>query len=151
MNEVAISREILGNVPAWLVGAFYALAFGALGWAAVMLLRRASARHRARRPAEPPPPLGERLTAIARYLVFQEPLRRDRFAGIAHRLVFFGFFILFVGTSIVFLEHQTPLHFFYGCFYRIASLIIDLGGLAFIAGLLMFLARRYFEIGRAHV
>jgi Fe-S oxidoreductase/nitrate reductase gamma subunit len=144
MNGSAITREILGNVPAWLVGAFYALALGALGWAAVALLRRASARHRARCPAEPPPPLGERLLAIARYLVFQEQLRRERFAGIAHLLVTYGFFVLFVGTSIVFLEHQTPLHFFYGSFYRVASLVIDLGGLAFIAGLLMFLARRYF-------
>ena len=40
MNGSAISREILGNVPAWLVGAFYALAFGALGWAVVALLRK---------------------------------------------------------------------------------------------------------------
>jgi len=144
MNGSAISREILGNVPAALVGAFYALAFGALGWAAVALLRRASARHCAQSPAEPPPPLGERLLAIARYLVFQEQLRRERFAGIAHLLVTYGFLILFVGTSIVFLEHQTPLHFFYGRFYRVASLVIDLGGLAFIAGLLMFLARRHF-------
>jgi Fe-S oxidoreductase/nitrate reductase gamma subunit len=143
MSGSAITREILGNVPAWLVGAFYALALGALGWVVAALLRRASARHRARRPASPPP-LGERLLAIARYLVFQEQLRRERSAGIAHLLVTYGFFVLFVGTSIVFLEHQTPLHFFYGRFYRIASLAIDLGGLAFIAGLLMFLARRHF-------
>jgi Fe-S oxidoreductase/nitrate reductase gamma subunit len=144
MNGSAISREILGNVPAWLVGAFYVLAFAACGWAALVLMRRASARQRARRPTQPPPPIGERLASIARYLVFQEPLRRDRFAGIAHLFIVYGFFILFVGTSIVFLEHQTPLHFFYGWFYRIASLVIDIGGLAFVAGLLMFLWRRYF-------
>ena len=144
MNESAITREILGNIPAWLVGAFYALAFAACGWAALAFLRRASARHRARRPAQSAPPLGERLMSIARYLVFQEPLRRDRFAGIAHLLITYGFFILIVGTTIVFLEHQTPLHFFYGRFYRVASLVIDLGGLAFIAGLLMFLWRRHF-------
>jgi Fe-S oxidoreductase/nitrate reductase gamma subunit len=144
MNASAISREILGNVPSWMVGAFYALVLGALGWAALALLRRTAARHRARRPAQSPPPLGERLLAIIRYLVFQEPLLRDRYAGIAHLLVVYGFFILFVGTSIVFLEHQTPLHFFYGRFYQVASLLIDLGGLAFIAGLLMFLARRHF-------
>jgi len=144
VNGSAISREILGNVPAGLVGAFYALAFAACGWAVLVLLRRSSARHRARRPAQSPPPLGERLLAIARYLAFHERLRRDRFAGIAHLLITYGFFILFVGTSIVFLEHQTPLHFFYGRFYRVASLAIDLGGLAFIAGLLMFLARRHF-------
>ena len=143
MNGSAITREILGNVPTWLVGAFYALTLAACAWAALVLIRRASARHRARRPAQSPPSLGERLLSIARYLVFQEPLRRDRFAGIAHLLVVYGFFVLIVGTTIVFLEHQTPLHFFYGWFYRVASLVIDLGGLAFIAGLLMFLWRRH--------
>jgi Fe-S oxidoreductase len=144
MNGSAITREILGNIPVWLVGAFYALAFAACGWAALALIRRSSARHRARRPAQSPLALGERLLSIARYLVFQEPLRRDRFAGIAHLLSVYGFFILIVGTAIVFFEHQTPLHFFYGWFYRIASLVIDLGGLAFIVGLLMFLWRRHF-------
>jgi Fe-S oxidoreductase/nitrate reductase gamma subunit len=144
MNASAVTREILGNIPIWLVAAFYALALAACGWAALLLMRRASARQRGLHPAQPPPPLGERLLSIARYLLFQEPLRRDRFAGIAHLLVTYGFFILFVGTAIVFLEHQTPLHFFYGRFYRVASLVIDLGGLAFVAGLLMFLWRRHF-------
>ncbi|MBW2714960.1 MAG: hypothetical protein JRD03_02740 [Deltaproteobacteria bacterium] len=143
MSESEITREILGNIPTWLVGAFYTVAFAACGFAALMLLRRASARRRARRPTQRPAPLGERLIAIARYLAFQEPLRRDRFAGIAHLLITYGFVILIIGTSIVFLEHQTPLHFFYGWFYRAASLVIDLGGLAFIVGLLMFLSRRY--------
>ena len=51
--------------------------------------------------------------------------------------------ILFIGTCLVFLEHDTPLHFFYGWFYRISSLTIDLGGLAFLVGLSMFLWRRH--------
>jgi len=143
MNEGAITREILGNVPAWLVRAFYVLAWAACGWAVLRLMRRASSRLHGLRPAQPPPALGARLLSIARYLLFQQPLRRERFAGIAHLLVTYGFFILFVGTALVFLEHQTPLHFFYGRFYRVASLVIDLGGLALIVGLSMFLWRRH--------
>jgi len=143
MNESAITREILGNVPAWLVRAFYVLAGAACGWAALSLVRRASARLHGLRPAQPPPALGARLLSIARYLLLQQPLRRDRFAGTAHLLVTYGFFILFIGTTLVFLEHQTPLHFFYGRFYRVASLVIDLGGLALIVGLSMFLWRRH--------
>ena len=65
----------------------------------------------------------------------------DRYAGIAHLLMFYGFSVLFIGTCLVFLEHDTPLHF-YGTFYLVASLGIDLGGVAFIVGLVMFLARR---------
>ena len=60
-----------------------------------------------------------------------------------HLLTFYGFVILFAGTCLVFLEYDTPLHFFYGEFYQVASLVIDLGGLAFLAGLAMFLWQRY--------
>jgi Fe-S oxidoreductase len=81
---------------------------------------------------------------VAAYLLFQKEVRRDPFAGAAHLLVVYGFIVLFVGTCLVFLEHDTPLHFFYGWFYRIASLLIDLGGVAFLAGLSMFLWRRHF-------
>ena len=76
-------------------------------------------------------------------MFFQQEIRRDRYAGIAHLLVVYGFLILFWGTCLVFLEHDTPLHFYYGWFYKIASLIIDLGGLAFLIGLGMFLWRRH--------
>jgi Fe-S oxidoreductase len=143
MNESEVTRQILGNVPSGLVWMFYVLALGTCAGAAVALVRRSRGRHRARRRAEQPPPLHVRLKSIAGYLIFHKQLRRDRFAGIAHLLTVYGFIILFVGTSIVFLEHQTPLHFFFGRFYRLASLVIDLGGLVFIVGLLMFLWRRH--------
>jgi Fe-S oxidoreductase/nitrate reductase gamma subunit len=143
MMESEVTREIFGNVPNWLVSTFYLLTFAACGGAAAVLLRRSRVRHLARRPAEMPAPLRARLKSVAGYLIFHKQLRRDRFAGIAHLLTVWGFFILIIGTTIVFLEHQTPLHFFFGNFYRVASLIIDLGGLVFIGGLLMFLWRRH--------
>ena len=143
MTENEVTREILGNVPIWLVWVFYVLAFGACSGAAIALVRRSRARHLAQPPAEAPLSPQMRLRAIAGYLVFHEQLRRDRFAGIAHLLTVYGFVVLILGTTIVFLEHQTPLHFFFGTFYRLASLVIDLGGLVFIVGLLMFLWRRH--------
>lgn len=143
MSELGVSREILGNVPTWLVDSFYALALGALTWAGLSLWRRRAVRHRGRPPVQPEAPLASRLASIARYLTFHEPIRRDRFAGVAHLLTVYGFFALFVGTTLVFLEDQTPLHFFYGTFYRVASLGIDLGGLALTIGLSMFLWRRH--------
>jgi Fe-S oxidoreductase len=56
-----------------------------------------------------------------------------------------GFIILFIGTTMVFLEHQTPLHFYYGTFYLIASAVLDLGGLAFLFGLGMAGYRRHLQ------
>src|SRR5262245_53882766 len=141
-----VTREIMGNVPPWLGGAFYACAFAALGWAAFAFYRRAQ-RHRAGR-AQPHNAHRSRgwlpaLRSAAVYLTFHRQLLRDRYAGVAHLLTFYGFFVLFIGTCLVFLEHDTPLHFFYGWFYRVASLLIDLGGAAMLVGLGMFLWRRY--------
>jgi Fe-S oxidoreductase/nitrate reductase gamma subunit len=82
------------------------------------------------------------IVAVLSYVTFHQQLLRDRYAGVAHLLMFYGFGVLFVGTCLVFLEHDTPLHFFYGTFYLVASLVIDLGGVAFLIGLVMFLVRR---------
>ncbi|MEE9292433.1 MAG: (Fe-S)-binding protein [Acidobacteriota bacterium] len=141
----SITRVILDNVPRPLELAFYAAAFVSCGLAALLLARRMLLHRRGRGDgrdqATSRRPL-QALGAFLRYVTFHEQLLRDRYAGIAHLLMFHGFFILFVGTCLVFLEHDTPLHFFYGRFYLIASLIIDLGGVAFLAGLIMFISRR---------
>ena len=142
-----ITREILGNVPAWMSLGFYALAALACTLAAVGYFARASRRGRGRATREPAPGRFD-LRAALRYLLFQEPIRRDPVAGVAHLLVVYGFIILFWGTTVVFLEHDTPLHFFYGWFYQAASLIVDLGGLAFVVGLGLFLWRRHVATDR---
>ncbi|MCZ6777443.1 MAG: (Fe-S)-binding protein [Acidobacteria bacterium] len=143
-SGMEVTREILGNVPSFMRVAFYGVTFAACGVAAVQFLRRLSRYRRARpetRQAEHRS-FTAGLGSVVRYLTFHEQLLRDRYAGIAHLSMFYGFVILFVGTCLVFLEHSTPLHFFHGTFYLIASLVIDLGGVAFITGLVMFLARR---------
>ena len=137
-----VTREILGNVPQWMSVSFYFLVAISLVIAGVGFARRVAQHNRGRRQESSRfNPLGF-LVATCAYLATHRQLLRDRQAGIAHVLTFYGFLILFIGTCIVFLEHQTPLHFFYGWFYLIASLIIDLGGVAFLVGLTMFVVRR---------
>lgn len=139
-----ITREILGNVPSAVRIGFYLLAAFACGWAAWGFL----GRYRRRR-AGKKPQASRRNSAgwreVVQYLLFQREIRRDPVAGTAHLLVTYGFVILFWGTCLVFLEHDTPLHFFYGWFYQLASLIVDLGGVAWLAGLGIFLYRRHFS------
>jgi len=140
-----MTRQIMGNVPPWLAIVFYVLALGACLWAGFALALRFRQHCQGR-----PDPCREsanwavRVVAVMRHLSFHHQLLRDRYAGVAHLLLFYGFFVLFIGTCLVFLEHNTPLHFFYGRFYLVASLVIDLGGVAFLVGLLMFLHRRLF-------
>src|SRR6202789_760215 len=73
--------------------------------------------------------------------------RRDRAAGGAHRLIFYGFMLLFAGTATITLEYDIlePLfgiRFWQGEFYLIFSLILDIAGVALIAGLLFMMYRR---------
>ena len=148
-----ITRTILGNVPGWMAVTFYVTVTIACLWAAAKFYRRFWQYQQGRSGNESfsesaTSRVVDRVFAVARYLTFHQQLLRDRYAGLAHLLLFYGFGILFVGTCLVFLEHDTPLHFFYGRFYLIASLIIDLGGIAFLIGLSMFLYRRMFGRSR---
>src|SRR5258708_2127065 len=128
MNDASegVTREIMGNVPGWLSAAFYLLAFSGLAVAAIAVAVRLR-KHRAGRGDVAHRPGSAswfgKIRAAAAYLTFHEQLLQDPLAGVAHLLTFYGFVVLFWGTCLVFLEHDTPLHFFYGWFYKIASCI----------------------------
>jgi len=73
--------------------------------------------------------------------------RRDRGAGVAHRLIFYGFMLLFAGTATITLEYDIlepwfGIRFWHGTFYLVFSLILDVAGVALIAGLLFMMYRR---------
>lgn len=140
----AVTREIMGNIPAVVQTAFYVLTALACSTAVYGFVRRFRGYRQSHAAVAPRAPrsLLAGVRTVGLYLVFHHQLRRDRYAGMAHLLIVYGFGILFVGTCLVFLEHHTPWHFFYGTFYVIASLVIDLGGAAFLVGLVMFLGRR---------
>ena len=138
MTGEQITRQIMGNVPEWLAMAFYVAALAACGSATLCFILRLRKHRTALQPHQRLP---GQWVSIVNYLALHRELRRDPYAGTAHMLAFYGFFILFLGTCLVFLEHRTPLHFFYGRIYTIASLIIDLGGVTFLIGLMMFAMR----------
>jgi Fe-S oxidoreductase len=73
--------------------------------------------------------------------------RRDRMAGAAHRLIFYGFGLLFIGTATITLDYDIlgPLfgiHFWYGKFYLWFSLVLDVAGVSLTAGLIYMMYRR---------
>jgi Fe-S oxidoreductase len=73
--------------------------------------------------------------------------RRDPAAGGAHRLIFYGFVLLFLGTATITLEYDIlePLfgiRFWHGEFYLIFSLVLDIAGIALIGGLVYMMYRR---------
>ncbi len=73
--------------------------------------------------------------------------RRDHAAGGAHRLIFYGFGLLFLGTATITLQYDIlePLfgiRFWQGEFYLIFSLVLDIAGVALLGGLLYMMYRR---------
>ena len=73
--------------------------------------------------------------------------RRDHAAGMAHRLIFYGFLVLFAGTVILgfdtdFLEPVFGVSYFHGNFYLIYKEILNVFGTPLIIGLLFMMIRR---------
>jgi len=150
LGDATITREIFGNVPHGVATAFYVITFAACGLAAWGFASRALQQRQGRSKRDPQQRRRglAAVGSVVAYLTFHKQLRRDRYAGVAHMLMFYGFFILFIGTCLVAAEDygqklmMVEHLFFYGRFYLVASLIIDLGGVAMLVGLVMFIARR---------
>ncbi len=91
---------------------------------------------------------GARLGAMAGAVLSHRTIdRRDPAAGGAHRLIFYGFTLLFIGTATItlqvdVLEPLFGIRFWYGDFYLVFSLVLDIAGVALIAGLLFMMVRR---------
>ncbi len=62
---------------------------------------------------------------------------------IAHILVFYGFFVLWIGTDILTVQDKMPEYFFEGLFYKTYSFLMDLFGVLMLIGLWMFAYVRY--------
>lgn len=75
------------------------------------------------------------------------------YAGQMHTLILIGFTLLFIGTCLVAIERDLgqglfgfrPVAFFYGHFYEVSSLFLDIAGLMVVVGCCMALCRRFIE------
>ena len=145
-----LTREIFGNIPPWSKGLFYLLATAALGifcWGCyrrVRLWRLGQSRPRSIR-------WSDAASRFIRNVLLQRRVLGRGLASVAHVLMFGGFCVLFVGTllvaaehvlaSLLGREHGQPV-FHYGIYFLIYEVVLDAAGLAFLAGLGMFLYRR---------
>jgi Fe-S oxidoreductase len=148
MTDVNAATRVLFEdfAPAAIV-AFYVIAYTAIAvfffgvYVAVRKYRRGSA-------AEVEGDLLTRFRVmIATVLSHRTIARRDHAAGGAHRLIFYGFALLFLGTTTITLDYDIlgPLfgvHFWHGDFYLWFSLVLDVAGVALGGGLLYMMYRR---------
>jgi len=140
------TREIFWHLDTWMQVAFYVTSLVAIGvflygfWRRLAKYRRGRRENRFDR-------LPRRIWRALKTILLNTTVRkRERFGGLAHSLILWGFVLLFIGTCIVALDHDV-LRFFdvkllQGTFYLWFSLVLDLAGMVFIVGLLMMIWRR---------
>jgi len=140
------TREIFRHFPASLSFLFYVIAFATIAVFLYGFWRRYKNYRRGRDSGRFNNLWGRFLKAAAIMGKNSTIFKRDRFAGMAHWLIFWGFIVLLLGTATVALDHDFlrffGIHLLQGNFYLGFSFVLDLFGLAFIAGLVMMIVRR---------
>ena len=144
-----LMREVFGNIPGRAKGLFYVVAAAAVGAWAYGLYRRV----RLWRQGKPSGGVSyaAALKRVVRDVLLQGRFRGRPFASLAHVLLFSGFFVLLVGTTLVAIEHiladllgrpaSDPV-FHKGLYYAVYELVTDSFGVPFLVGCTMFLVRR---------
>ncbi len=140
--ETAVTREIFWNVSVGSQVVFYTLSALALG----IFVYGFYCRYRLWRIGK----AGEKFDNVGKRIVFlfaqafaHRSLLRQRLPGVFHLLIFWSFAVLFIGTVIILIEYDTPLHFFYGNFFLLYELTLDIFGVLFLIGLGLAAFRRY--------
>ena len=141
--EFPVGREIFGDIPDPLIALFY------VGMAAFLALSvyLFSLRSRNWERGGPDPRLGhwgKRVKSLVSALRMRTVMR-DRAAGWMHAMIYWGFVVLFLGTATLEIDHLLPdgLKFLHGVVYEGYSLILDVAGVVFVAGVLWAIVRRY--------
>jgi Fe-S oxidoreductase len=144
---VTETRQPFVGLPHWELVLWYALSGVSTAIFFVGLAELVLKYRRGRRLA-PAAPLGPRLARAARVvLTHRWIVRRDATAGLGHLLVFYGFVVLFIGTTILAVQNDIakPLFgfdFWRGTFYLGYSLVLDVFGAALSVGLAIMIVKR---------
>jgi len=88
---------------------------------------------------------GKRIWSTLVELLSHRKIMREKFPGLMHLFIFWGFLVLTIGTAIVALQADFGLQLLFGNFYLVFSLAMDLAGLVTILGILMAAYRRYIQ------
>lgn len=87
--------------------------------------------------------IGNRMSHMLAGSFFYKSWGKDKLPILAHVLVFYSFFVLWIGTDILTVQDKMPVYFFEGPFYKAYSFAMDLSGVLMLLGLLFFTYIRY--------
>jgi Fe-S oxidoreductase/nitrate reductase gamma subunit len=135
------TREVFGNVAPWMQAVFYGVTLLSLAISGWLVARRA------RLWAQGCEGEWERdprvwLRRLLEHGLAQRRVRRRRVGGPMHVLLFSGFLVLLIGTTLLFIADRGPVQFHQGAYYLVYELVMDLFGVALILGCVLALHRR---------
>jgi Fe-S oxidoreductase/nitrate reductase gamma subunit len=141
MNPAEATRQVFWNIGhAWVM---YALLLPTAATAGYGLYRRA----RLWRQGQPEPRFDQplrRLAKLVQHGLLQQRTWRDRYPGTLHALVFWGFIILTIATTVVLIDYDFGLPIMRGWFYLVfQSLIVDVFGALACVGVALAAWRRW--------
>lgn len=142
MPETPTRTEFL-FMDVWQIFLFYVLMFAATGVFAWQIYRRVLLWKKGRPIRWKPPYFKNFLT----FFLGQKKVRHSRKTSGSplHLLIFYGFLTLFIGTTLLAINTYSPWKFHKGTYYLTYEFVLDVMGLALIAGLIWAWIRRKYN------
>jgi len=141
-----LRHQVFWNIP---LGPLVFYSLNIIAWAVLFFaVSRRVGLWRKGKGVEPPSDVRGRPGAFLKYFLFDLLLHRrffqDVYPAIIHLSLFTGFFLLFLGTVAVAVDHYI-VAFLMGRVYLIVSLILDISGLILLLGIALAAFRRYVQ------
>lgn len=146
-----LTREVFGNISSAGEIIFYGCALLAVSIFAYGVYRRVRVWKQGK-PSRSPIEWSAAAKRLVRDALLQRRFRGRPLASLSHRLMFGGFVLLFIGTTLIAIEHvladlmgreaSNPV-FHKGVYFGIYELALDTAGIAFLVGCGLFLKRRW--------
>jgi Fe-S oxidoreductase/nitrate reductase gamma subunit len=142
------TREVFGNIAPWMQLVFFAMILASFAWLAWQLEQH---RRQWRKSSRPGFTRDWRvwLERLIVYAAAQKRVHKKSLGALLHLLLFSGFVVLTIGTTLLAIAHDGPYNFHHGWYYLIYELTMDVFGVAFIIGCLLAIYRRAFRKPRS--
>ncbi len=142
MNDA--TREVFGNIAPWMRVVFFGMIAVSIAWPIWQIW----ARVRLWRKGQNGGVEQNWMVRIEQLIIFalgQKRVYRKSLGAFLHLLLFSGFVVLTIGTTLLAIAYDGPYDFHHGWYYLIYELTMDTFGVAFIVGCLLAMYRRAFR------
>jgi Fe-S oxidoreductase/nitrate reductase gamma subunit len=142
MNDA--TREVFGNIAPWMRVVFFCVMAVSIGWPVWQIWARARLWRKGQRGGFEHS-WRVRIQQLVIYALAQKRVYRKSLGALLHLLLFSGFVVLTIGTTLLAIAYDGPYDFHHGWYYLFYELTMDVFGVAFIIGCLLAMYRRAFK------